>query len=193
MTRLVRASLALTLLAGAAALAPGPVRAEPAPPLPSNVTVDGQALVLNGAGVRVFFMMVNGYRTGLYLRAPAHDATSILAEPRPIEIRTVFLHGATTADLRGELNRIHDSYCARNPCPAADQAAYQDLLAHEAPVRAGDTETLVIDQQGIAVSRDGATAHLIDDPHFGVALLASMIGPSAPTAGFRRGLLGLRG
>jgi hypothetical protein len=180
------ALLAVTLLAGSPA-------ARAAPALPPSVTVDGQVLLLNGSGLRVFFLVVDGYRSGLYLRSPAHDAASVLAEGAPMEIRTVFLHAADASDLRGELNRIHDAYCARNLCSDADAAAYRTLLAHEEPVRAGDTEVIVIDGRGVLISRDGGPPLVIADAHFGTALVGSMLGPSAPTAGFRRGLLGVRG
>ncbi len=158
---------------------------------PPSVDEAGRTLVENGAGLRVFFLVVDGYASALYLPRPAHDLSDVLAEPGPKEIRTVFLHAASAEQLRHELARIHDTYCAHAACPASDERAYATLLSHQAPVRAGEGEQMLLTAGGVTVSRDGAPPFTIADPHFGDALLASMLGPSAPTARYRRGLLGL--
>ena len=160
---------------------------------PPTVAVDGTTLVENGAGLRVFFLVVRGYASALYVAHAAHDASAILAEPGPKEIRTVFLHAASAEQLRNELGRIHDAYCARAACDAVEQRDYAALVAHETPVRAGDRETFLVSDQGVSVTRNGAEAVAIPDPKFGAALLDSMLGPSAPTARYRNGLLGLAG
>ena len=160
---------------------------------PPSVAVDGATLVENGAGLRVFFLVVRGYVSALYVAHAAHDVSAILAEPGPKEIRTVFLHPASAEQLHGELDRIHDAYCARASCDAAEERDYAALVAHETPVRAGDSETFLVSDQGVTISRNGTEAVEIPDPKFGAALLGSMLGPSAPTARYRNGLLGLAG
>ncbi len=160
---------------------------------PPTVAVDGTTLVENGAGLRVFFLVVRGYASALYVSHVAHDASAILAEPGPKEIRTVFLHAASAEQLRNELGRIHDAYCARDARDAVEQRDYAALVAHETPVRAGDSETFLVSDQGVSVTRNGAEAVAIPDPKFGAALLLSMLGPSAPTSRYRNGLLGLAG
>ena len=158
---------------------------------PPSVAVDGRTLVLNGAGLRVFFLMVDGYASALYLPAPAHDLDAVLAEPGPKAVRTVFLHAASASQLRDELGRIHDGYCRRVSCDAADENAYRTLRDHETPVRPGDSETLLVAADGVTVSRNGTVIVRLADAHFGNALLGSMLGPSAPTSGYRSGMLGL--
>ncbi len=160
---------------------------------PASVAVDGTKLVENGAGLRVFFLVVQGYVSALYVDHIAHDASKILAEPGPKEIRTVFLHAASAEQLRDELGRIHDRYCAHTACGADEEHNYEELVAHETPVQAGDHETILVSDRGVTVSRNGTEAVAIADPRFGAALLRSMLGPSAPTARYRNGLLGLAG
>ena len=160
---------------------------------PPSVAVDGTTLVENGAGLRVFFLVVQGYVSALYVAHVAHDASEILAQPGPKEIRTVFLHAASAGQLRGELDRIHDAYCARTTCDATEEGHYAALVAHETPVHAGDSETFIVSDRGVTVRRNGTETVAIPDPQFGAALLGSMLGPSAPTARYRKGLLGLAG
>ena len=186
----VAAALAAVPLAAAPAVAAAAVTVGGAS-FPPSVEAAGHTLVLNGAGLRVFFLVVDGYATGLYVPSPAHDAGAVIAEPGPKEIRTVFLHAASADQLRSELGRIHDAYCAHTTCPVADEAAYHALSAHETPVRAGETEAFLLTDDGVSVSRDGAPVLTIADPHFGTALLASMLGASSPTPHYRRALLGL--
>ncbi len=158
---------------------------------PDTIQADGATLALNGAAARVFFMMVDGYASSLYVRQPAHDLGTIEGEPNPKLIRTVFLHNASAAQLRTELTRIHRRYCASNACAAADDSSYQTMLDHIQAVTAGESETLLVTDRGVVVTLGAGAALQIDNPHFGVALLGSMLGESAPTERLRRGLLGL--
>ncbi|HEY6099816.1 MAG TPA: chalcone isomerase family protein, partial [Anaeromyxobacter sp.] len=57
---------------------------------PDTVSVGGQELKLNGAGVRTKFF-VKVYAGGLYLPQPTQDADAVLAADAPRRVRMVFL------------------------------------------------------------------------------------------------------
>jgi hypothetical protein len=63
----------------------------------------GQALVLNGAGTRSFFIF-KVYAAGLYLPHPARDASAALAMPGPKHMRLVMLRGVSGKELGDKLD-----------------------------------------------------------------------------------------
>ena len=75
-------------------------------------------------------------------------------------------------------------------CPAADQAAYAAFVDTLQPVRAGETQLLVVTNAGVDVFHDGVLAARIPNRSFGENLIRSLLGPTAPTAGYRDRLLG---
>ncbi len=190
----VAAAAALALL-GACALSATPARALTAGGVafPDTYPTAGQTLRLNGAGVRVFFALVNGYASALYVETPAHDAAALLAEPGPKVVVTEFLHAADVGQLKREFANVHDHYCARNPCPPGNEASYREMVGHLAPVTRGETATYVITGKGVDVLRNHEPAFSIDNPAYGPSFLAALIGATSPAPGYRAGLLGKRG
>jgi len=66
--------------------------------IPSVATVEGQTLVINGAGFRsILFMDI--YLVSLYLARPSDDADVILRNSRPAQLRMMFLHGGAGHDM----------------------------------------------------------------------------------------------
>ncbi|GAJ28217.1 chalcone isomerase family protein [Acidomonas methanolica] len=158
---------------------------------PETLPVGGTVLKLNGVGVRVFFHLVNGYATGLYVVTPAHDAEAVMNEPNPKVIYTQFLHDASEHRIREEYDAIHARYCKVNACGEKNEAAYATFMAHQTAAEGGTSQTILITDQGVSVQRGGKEIVHIDNPDFGKALVASLVGPAAPTESYRNGILGV--
>lgn len=189
-----RAALAaLCLLASPAAFAVSSAATAGGVSFPETFPAGGQTLKLNGAGVRVFFAIVKGYASALYVQQPTHDPAALLGEPDPKVLFTEFLHAASVAQLRREFANVHDHYCAKNPCPPANEASYQAMLAHLTPVSRGETATYIITGAGVEVLRDDKPVFTVDNPDYGRAFLAALVGTTSPTPGYRAGLLGKTG
>ena len=187
-TRLLAAAL-LGAALGASPQAHAVVKVDEAV-FPDTLAAGGRTLALNGVGVRVFFHIVDAYATGLYLGQPAHTADAVIAGPNPKAVLTTFLHAATLGQVRDESEAIHRRFCAQTACSAADQASYAIFMAHLAPTHAGETQLIVVTDAGVAITRDNQPVVTIPDPSFGQNLIRSLLGPAAPTARYRRGLLG---
>ena len=111
---------------------------------PDTFPVAGDTLHLNGAGVRVFFAIVDGYVSALYVKSPSHSANDILDGPNPKVLYTEYLHDAGVGQLKREFANVHDHYCAKNVCPAANEASYHQTVAALTPVTKGETSTYII-------------------------------------------------
>jgi len=66
--------------------------------IPAGAMVEGQSLVLNGAGFRSIFLM-HIYLISLYLVHSSDHADSIIQTSRPVQLRLQFLHGGAGHDL----------------------------------------------------------------------------------------------
>jgi len=66
--------------------------------VPASTMVEGQSLVLNGAGFRSILLM-DIYFISLYLTHPSDNVDSILQTSRPAQLRLQFLHGGGGHDL----------------------------------------------------------------------------------------------
>jgi len=117
------AALALSLVAAAAlplsaqaAVEVGGVKFE------DSASVNGQALQLNGAGLRVK-MIIKVYALGLYVSAPESDAGKVLNQPGAKSVRIVMLRNVSGEDLAKSLV----AGVADNATPA-EQKALQERL-----------------------------------------------------------------
>ena len=160
---------------------------------PATLAAGGQTLALNGVGVRVFFHLVDGYATALYLRSPAHTADAVLDAPDPKAIVTHFLHDASLDQIHSETQAIHRRYCAHATCADAEQAAYALFVSHLGAVHRGDTQLILLTATGVELRHNDQLVVTIPDPAFGVGLLRSLVGDASPTGGYRRGVLGVAG
>lgn len=116
---------------------------------PEQVRVDGETLILNGAGIRKKFF-VSVYAAGLYLTAPAGSAEAALTVAPPKRVTMHFLHREVGRD------KLRDSWrdgfdenldaASRKPL----EAELQKFIGLFPDLHAGDTVQL--DQLG-----DGST------------------------------------
>ena len=160
---------------------------------PDTYPAVGETLRVNGAGVRVFFGIVNGYASALYVRSPGHAADAVIGQPGPKVLFTEYLHAAGVGQLRQEFANVHDHYCAKVACLPANEVSYHQMVASLGPVTKGETSTYIITDAGVQVLRDNKPFMTIANPTYGPAFLAAAIGATSPTPGYRAGVLGLQG
>ena len=66
--------------------------------IPDSITINGQSLQLNGAGLREISLLgvpIKLYVASLYTPSRVHTLDEVLASPRPIEINFTFLKGVS--------------------------------------------------------------------------------------------------
>lgn len=173
---IVRRALAPLLLLPAQAIAaadgPFPPRAEAA----------GRPLVLNGWGSRRY-LGIEVYRAALYLEQPRAEAEAILAAP---EAKLLRVHYLREVPLSAVQQAWGESFAAT--CGCAMPEAFRRWLR---PLSPGDEERFLFPPGGGAELAAGIAPPLrLDGGPAARALLAAFIGPAAPTAALRRGLLG---
>lgn len=157
---------------------------------PDDLKIGTTSLKLNGVGVRVFYHLVDGYATGLYVVSPGHDGKAIADGPNPKVLYTEFLHNASLERVKGEYDTIHAHYCRLYACDAKNEASFAAFTAHLTAAKKGEAQLVLVTDQGVSMQRNGAVVVSIDDPGFGKGLVQSLLSAAAPTDGFRDGLLG---
>jgi hypothetical protein len=180
---LFSALLWLLLLARAATLAGVTV--------PDTYTVNGQALVLNGAGLRTLTIFRVGiYVAALYLPQPMHDAAAILASSGPKVLRLFFLHAGSKEQVDKEYRLGEANNCGQGQCAATDEADFERLVAAAPAVEPGDTTTYIFSAGGVRVLANDRSIGDYADRDLADRLLAGFIGPHPPSEALRSGLLG---
>ena len=164
------------MMAGLVAL---PASAEPE--FPDGVVDAGRALVLNGLGSRRY-LGVEVYRAALYLEARSSDAGAILASPQP---KLLLLRYRRDVPLEAVAQAWDAAFNDACRCPAPEP-----LRAWLRPIGAGDAERYLILADAAEVTANAAPPVRIPGALAARTLLATFIGPGAPTAALRRGLLG---
>ncbi|GBQ24521.1 chalcone isomerase family protein [Gluconacetobacter sacchari] len=158
---------------------------------PDDLKIGNTSLKLNGVGVRVFYHLVDGYATGLYVVSPGHDGTAIADGPNPKVIYTEFLRDASLERVKDEYDSIHARYCKIYGCSEKNEASYAAFTGHLAAARKGEAQLVLVTDQGVSMQRNGVVVASIDDPAFGKGMVQSLLSAAAPTKGFRDGLLGI--
>jgi hypothetical protein len=176
--------LALTMLLVAAPVA---AREVAGVALHDTVDVAGQALRLNGAGLRTrFFFKV--YVVGLYLPRPTHSAVDVLQTDGP---RRIVLHLLRALDGPEIAHAIAEAFASN--AGGAMPRLRERLTRLEAMfpgVQPGDTIELTMADGRTAVAVNGTTRGTIDGADFARALLAVWLGPDPVDPDLKRELLG---
>lgn len=186
----LRMRLLLAALLGLAAVASSPAKEVAGVTVPETVTLGGEALVLNGAGVRSrFFIKV--YVGALYLPEPASEPAAVLRGTGPKRVLLHFLYRELAADrLRGAWQDGFEANltATERESLAAAIDAFQALFPD---VREGDE--LAIDYlpgEGTRVSHNGEILGTVPGEAFHRAWLRIFIGDDPADGSLKRGLLG---
>ncbi|HXH03397.1 MAG TPA: chalcone isomerase family protein [Candidatus Competibacteraceae bacterium] len=185
MTIIKPMALALLLVAGAAqAVEVGGVR------LPDEAKVDGQSLVLNGAGVRSKFF-VKVYAGALYLPAKAGTTAAVLGQKGAKRILMRFIHDEV------EKTRLveawNDGFAGNNS--AAELARLRERIAtfnsFFDTMRQGEEIVLDLKADGSTqVTVKGQLKGTIPGADFQAALLKIWLGDKPADSGLKKGMLG---
>ncbi|MES2710562.1 MAG: chalcone isomerase family protein [Pseudomonadota bacterium] len=173
MTPLARRTIPALLLAPCVAQAQGD--------FPGTVTLDGRELRRQGEAT-ARYLLFPIYRVALYLAAPSRDAEAILASAEPRLIRCRYLRDLPLDQVTTAWEASFATLCGC-PLPAAFRAWLR-------PVRDGEEEAMAFRARTAELTGPGRPAARIEDPVAARTLLAAWIGPGAPNAALRRGLLG---
>lgn len=154
--------------------------------------LDGQSLVLNGAGMRTRFFL-DIYAAALYLPAASSDAAAILASPGAGQIRIVMQR-----DLGAErfVAALEDGLKANLPEPRyreidTQRTALAAAMRQLAETRKGDVILLESPQRDLTrLLVNGTPRATIDGGDFFRALLRIWIGDAPVDAALKEKLLG---
>lgn len=156
--------------------------------LDDETEVGGQALVLNGLGLRkkIGFKVYVG---GLYLGSKLSDAGEVMSADAPRRMVMHFLRGVSEKQLCGGWD---DGLQGNSPgAPDAVKEDFETLCGYMEDVKKGDR--LVFSYRpghGTEVEVKGASKGILEGKAFADALLACWLGPEPPSDDFRDGLLG---
>lgn len=155
--------------------------------LPDTVQVGGETLVLNGAGVRTK-LLFKVYVAGLYLKTPARDPAAVEQTPGNKLIVMHFLRDVDAPAIRQAWTDGIEGNCFKS-CDAF-QALTRELRRLMSDLRKGDTLTLMVSDNAVAVKHGDRDLGVIPGQDFGKMVLRIFLGPNPPTAGLKKGLLG---
>ncbi len=159
--------------------------------LPDTYPLAGQALVLNGLGIRTLTVFrVKVYIAGLYLAQRSRDARAILASPGPKVVVMQFLHAASKADVEKQYREGEERNCGHGECAPSDKDDFERLVALTPGAAVGDTLAYICTQRGLRVLFNGKQVGDIANPDLATRILAGFIGSSPPSEDLKARLLG---
>ena len=159
--------------------------------LPDTYPVAGQALALNGIGLRTLTILrVKVYVAGLYLAQKSRDARAIMASPGPKVVLMQFLHSASKADVEKQYREGEAKNCGHGECAASDKDDFERLIAQTPGAAVGDTLTYVCTQRGLRVLANNKQVAEFANPDLATRILAGFIGAYPPSDELKASLLG---
>ena len=183
--------LALLALCGLVLAGPGRAASISGLSLPDTYPLAGQALVLNGLGIRTLTIFkVKVYLAGLYVAQRSRDARAILASPGPKVILMQFLHKASKEDVEKQYREGEAKNCGRGECNPSDKDDFERLVALTPGAAVGDTLAYICTQRGLRVLFNGKPVADIANPDLAMRILAGFIGSYPPSEDLKARLLG---
>ena len=156
--------------------------------LADQVTVNGQNLTLNGAGLRKK-LFIKVYVGGLYLTAKNSNPASILATDTP---RMMTMNFVFDVDKGKIAEAWHEGLAANTPNASADvKKAFNQLASWMEDMKDGQSLTLTyVPGAGTTVVVNGKTKGTLLGKAVADAILATWIGPKpGPGEDFKKSLL----
>ena len=158
--------------------------------LPTQIDVDGQALVLNGTATRKKFI-VKVYVAGLYLPARETDAERILDADEPRHLVMQFVHDVD----KGKMCNAWNEGLEKNTPDATPElkGQFETLCSYMEDIKKGEQFGFTyLPGSGTRVSVKGVEKGTIEGKAFADALFNVWIGPHpGPGEGFKKQLLGV--
>jgi hypothetical protein len=157
--------------------------------LPDKVDVAGQALVLDGIGLRKKFF-VKVYVGGLYLPARERVAAKVLAADAPRRMVFHFLYGVSAEQM---CDAWQEGLADNTPGAAAEvKASFRTLCGYMENIPKGNEMVVTyLPGQGTRVEVNGKAKGTLPGKPTADAILATWIGPHpAPGEDFKQAVLG---
>ena len=157
---------------------------------PEQAQVDGNALALNGLGVRKATMLkVNVYVAALYVAKSSSEPNDILGSSSPYELILQFVRDVGGGDIRGGWDEGFEKN-AKEQLPALKERI-ATLDGWMADVKTGQRMTFTFKPgTGLQVDVNGTAKGTIKGDDFAKAFLSIWLGAEPPNPELKAGLLG---
>ena len=178
----------LAALLGLALAAPASAREVAGVKMDETVTVAGQTLALNGAGIRKKFV-IKVYVGALYLAAPASDPEAIVAADAPKRVRMVFLRDVGRDSILGA---FRDGFDANSGAQAAQARADLERVAGAIPdvKEGGELVVTYVPGEGTTLSATGGGSATVPGKAFADALFRNWLGTKPADQDLKKAMLG---
>lgn len=157
--------------------------------MPDTAQVGGETLTLNGMGLRKK-AVIKVYVAGLYLTEKSNDASAILQADSARRTAMEFRFGVGAEKM---CDAWKEGLEANTANPSAElKGKFDQLCEYQADMDKGQMMVYTyVPGKGTEVEIEGEVKGTIEGKDFADALFACWIGPKPPSAGFKKGLLGL--
>lgn len=161
--------------------------------VPTSYNLDGQELVLNGAGLRAkrIIFNIHVYVGALYVKTKSSDAQALINSTDPQVITMVFKRGLSKGTLKDAWSESIKKNCQAD-CDHLQEwfAALSDVMTD---VKENDTARIVFNGDTVLFEIQGKqhTSGKITSAAFRKSLMAAFIGQYPPTEDFKKALLGI--
>jgi hypothetical protein len=184
---MLKAAALAALLALAAAPLPSVAKSVAGVKVPDTVTVAGQELRLNGAGVRSKFVF-KVYVGALYLQAASKDAKAIVEADAPKQVRMFFLRDVSRKQIQ---EAFEEGFEANSRADAADlKQQLPEIMKAIGNVKDGQAIVVTyVPGTGTTVIGPAGMATVPGKP-FADGLFRNWLGPKPPSEDLRDGMLG---
>ncbi len=154
--------------------------------MPDSRAVGGQALVLNGMGLREKYF-VDVYVGGLYLPSKSGDWEQVVQQDSP---KCLFMHFVLSEVTRDKMIAVYEEGFADNPLKSSLQSEIATFLGWQEAMHAGEQMSLeYVPGAGTTVTIKGQKKGTIAGVDFMRLVFNNYLSPNANKA-FRSGLLG---
>jgi len=159
--------------------------------LPEKLSLDGQELALNGAGVRrKFFFKL--YAGSLYLGEKSQDPAWIINEDAPMAIRLDIVSGKINSENLTDAARDGFDDSMDGDTQPLEAEINQFLTAFEAEIDEGDNfKLLYLPDEGVKVYKNGQLQTTVPGLAFKRALFGIWLGEDPAHKRMKRGMLGV--
>ncbi|WMP15858.1 chalcone isomerase family protein [Thiothrix lacustris] len=164
-----------------------PVIGQAADNFSAQQTLAGQALTLNGKGIRTkaFF---NLYTAGLYVQAKSTDAAAILASDTPTAIRLEVTSSMITSEKMEEA--VREGFKKSTADPAIQPRIEQLIGVFKEEIKEGDVYDFVYKPTNVVIIKNGKPSATIAGNDFKQALFGIWLGENPVQASLKKALLG---
>lgn len=164
-----------------------PAFAHAADNFPTQLTLAGQNLSLNGKGVRTK-LLFNLYTAGLYLQEKSTDAAAILAAEKPMAMRLEVTSSMITSEKMEEAVRAGFKQSSNDP--SLQSRIDQLIEVFKQPIKQGDVYDFVYRPGILTIIKNGKTAPNIAGSDFKQAFFGIWLGNKPVQASLKKALLG---